>query len=363
VSTITQRAVSVASSTRLKRLAFLKLARSQLGVPYVWGGASTTGFDCSGLVKWAAAKAFGVDLPHYTVDQWNQLPEVTSPLAGDLVYFYVPSDGPASSQPGHVGICANAGCSTMINAPAPGGVVDEVPTNPAGWGTIMGYRSVVGGGDAGPVGPTGPVGPGGQTGSGVGATGTKQGGGATSAVGCNAKGNVFGEGGLPIIHTGSFSFTHCEAKALIGGLCLAGGAFLMLTGGVLLAVYGLQKAGLAPTPSEVKGAVVGAAAGIPAGPAGIAAGAASGAQSGHKAQRSKVYGKVKARYSRDQDDAAFERQRNDDAREGRTAREKRGREAMRGTVREGAPRSTPTQDRQRRERQQRRPRTTEPADF
>ena len=46
-------------------------SRSQyLGVPYVWGGASPTGFDCSGLVIYVFAQV-GVSLPHSTYALWE----------------------------------------------------------------------------------------------------------------------------------------------------------------------------------------------------------------------------------------------------------------------------------------------------
>ncbi len=65
------------------------LARAQCGVSYLWGGASSWGFDCSGLVQWAFALA-GRALPRDAADQIR----VARPLglretaeAGDLLFF------------------------------------------------------------------------------------------------------------------------------------------------------------------------------------------------------------------------------------------------------------------------------------
>jgi cell wall-associated NlpC family hydrolase len=89
------------------------IAARYLGVPYVWGGASPSGFDCSGLVMYVYAQ-LGVSLPHYTVSQWNATTSIpTSALApGDLVFF----DGLS-----HVGIYIGGG--QFIHAPHTGTVV------------------------------------------------------------------------------------------------------------------------------------------------------------------------------------------------------------------------------------------------
>jgi peptidoglycan DL-endopeptidase CwlO len=93
-------------------------AEQYLGVPYVWGGTSPSGFDCSGLVQHVYGE-LGVQLPRTSEEQANVGTPVTS-LAdaqpGDLVFF-AGSDGTASS-PGHVGIYIGNG--QMIDAPHTG---------------------------------------------------------------------------------------------------------------------------------------------------------------------------------------------------------------------------------------------------
>jgi cell wall-associated NlpC family hydrolase len=68
----------------------VSLAVQYLGVPYVWAGASPTGFDCSGLVQYVFGR-LGISLPHNTVAQWNDPAAVSVPRsqlqAGDLVFF------------------------------------------------------------------------------------------------------------------------------------------------------------------------------------------------------------------------------------------------------------------------------------
>jgi len=88
-----------------------EIALQYLGVPYVWGGASPAGFDCSGLVMYVYAQ-LGISLPHYTVAQWNATDPVSSPAPGDLVFF---------NGLGHVGIYIGGG--KFVDAPHTGSVV------------------------------------------------------------------------------------------------------------------------------------------------------------------------------------------------------------------------------------------------
>lgn len=117
---------------------FLELVANEIGAPYVYGGDSPAGgFDCSGLVQWAAGQ-LGVSVPRGATDQLHALPATTQPVAGDLVFFNT-GDG---WEAGHVGICADTGCATMIDAPHTGAQVRRESVQ--GFGTIVGYRRLTG---------------------------------------------------------------------------------------------------------------------------------------------------------------------------------------------------------------------------
>jgi cell wall-associated NlpC family hydrolase len=96
--------------------AVVAIAQRYLGVPYVYGGASPSGFDCSGLAMYCYAQ-IGIGLGHgATIQQQSSTPVPLNALQpGDLVFF-----GNASYS-SHVGIYVGGG--SMIHAPHTGAVV------------------------------------------------------------------------------------------------------------------------------------------------------------------------------------------------------------------------------------------------
>ena len=88
------------------------IAASLAGIPYVYGGTTTAGFDCSGYTQYVFAQ-LGITLPRTAQDQQQAVTAVSNPQPGDLVFFGVPAY--------HVGIYA--GNNMMWNSPHSGAVV------------------------------------------------------------------------------------------------------------------------------------------------------------------------------------------------------------------------------------------------
>ena len=92
------------------------VALDQVGVPYRYGGATTRGFDCSGLVQYSYGKA-GKTVPRTTGQLWSAMQPVERHelQAGDVLFFRI--EGKMS----HVGLYV--GQQTFVHAPSSGRTV------------------------------------------------------------------------------------------------------------------------------------------------------------------------------------------------------------------------------------------------
>ena len=93
-------------------------AIGQKGTPYVYGGSTPGGFDCSGLVMWSFAKA-GISLPRTAAAQsaMGRTIRLADVQPGDLLFYYSPID--------HVVMATGNGM--VVEASEPGVPVHQVP--------------------------------------------------------------------------------------------------------------------------------------------------------------------------------------------------------------------------------------------
>jgi cell wall-associated NlpC family hydrolase len=101
------------------------IAQSLFGIPYVYGGSSPSGFDCSGFTSYVYRQA-GISIPRTASAQQAAATRVSNPQPGDLVFFGYPAY--------HVGIYVSPG--RMIDAQHPGSTVGNhsIWTTPSGYG-------------------------------------------------------------------------------------------------------------------------------------------------------------------------------------------------------------------------------------
>lgn len=105
----------------------VKLVQQQVGAPYLYGGDTPRGFDCSGLVEYVYSQA-GIRLPRTAEGQFNRTPRVAMDALqpGDILFF--------SSDSGnlmHVGIYI--GSRWFVHAPESGKPVSSARLDSDYW--------------------------------------------------------------------------------------------------------------------------------------------------------------------------------------------------------------------------------------
>jgi len=111
-----------------------RIALGAVGIPYRWGGESpSSGFDCSGLVRWAYGR-LGIELPHNSYALYGEGRRVSRSRMqpGDLLFF---------EGLGHVGLYLGRG--RMVHAPQSGRDVEIVRLGRSNYGSrLVGARRV-----------------------------------------------------------------------------------------------------------------------------------------------------------------------------------------------------------------------------
>lgn len=127
----------VAAGAPAGRVLMIDSATAMLGQPYRWGGAAPGGFDCSGLVYYAAAGA-GLRVPRTAAEQYGygQPIKRADLRAGDLVFMHL------AHKELHVAIALDA--RHFIHAPSSGGFVriDSLDSRPYSAG-YLGARRIL----------------------------------------------------------------------------------------------------------------------------------------------------------------------------------------------------------------------------
>ncbi|MDN6141890.1 MAG: NlpC/P60 family protein, partial [Tetragenococcus halophilus] len=97
--------------------AILAEAQKHMGTPYVWGGRTPDGFDCSGFTQYVYKQVTGKDIGGYTVPQENAGPQISASQAkpGDLLFW--------GSKGSTYHVAISMGGSSFIHAPKPGDTV------------------------------------------------------------------------------------------------------------------------------------------------------------------------------------------------------------------------------------------------
>lgn len=112
--------VTAVSNSYSSNSSVASIAKQYTGVPYVWGGSSPAGFDCSGFIAYTLNKA-GYNVGRTSAaGYYNMSTKVSSPQPGDLVFF----SGTYKAGISHVGIYIGNG--KMINSNNSGVTINNI---------------------------------------------------------------------------------------------------------------------------------------------------------------------------------------------------------------------------------------------
>ncbi len=112
--TVTAKAATVDAAGSGATSGLAGIAYTGIGNPYVWGGTTPSGWDCSGFTQWVYAQA-GISIPR--VNAWNAMKPTSAPAPGDLVM----QNGGA-----HVGIYVGNGMMISALNPSQGTLLHAV---------------------------------------------------------------------------------------------------------------------------------------------------------------------------------------------------------------------------------------------
>jgi peptidoglycan DL-endopeptidase LytE len=114
--------------------ALIAEAKKHIGVPYVWGGNTPSGFDCSGFLKYVY-NTQGVTIPRTVETIWNAAKPISSLEKGDLVFFTTYAPGAS-----HAGIYL--GDNKFIQAGSSTGVTISDMNNSYWKARYIGFKAI-----------------------------------------------------------------------------------------------------------------------------------------------------------------------------------------------------------------------------